>query len=403
MFFQFFDELRSARVPVTLKEYLALMDALSKDVIDMKIDEFYYLSRTALVKDERNLDKFDRVFSHVFKGLETLEGTEIAQIPDEWLRALTEKFLTEDEKKMIESLCGWDKLVETLKQRLEEQKKRHEGGSKMIGTGGTSPFGAMGYNPEGVRIGQDKGRHGRAVKVWDKREYKNLDDSVELGTRNIKVALRRLRKWARTGAEVELDLPGTIKDTANKGYLDLKLIPERHNTVKVLIFFDIGGSMDAHIKLCEELFSAAKTEFKHMDFYYFHNCLYESVWKDNRRRHNEKLQTWDVLHKYPHDCKSVFVGDATMSPYEITYPGGSVEHWNEEPGAIWLDRVAHHWNSVAWLNPTPQRHWDHTPSIGVMRQLVGERMFPLTLQGLEAAMRELVRGGGSTSIRPLLS
>ncbi|HTW36689.1 MAG TPA: VWA domain-containing protein [Rhizomicrobium sp.] len=391
MFFQFFDELRSARVPVTLKEYLALMDALSKDVIDMKIDEFYYLSRAALVKDERNLDKFDRVFSHVFKGLETLEGTEIAQIPEEWLRALTEKFLTEDEKKMIESLGGWEKLMETLKERLEEQKKRHEGGNKMIGSGGTSPFGNSGYNPEGVRIGQDKGRHGKAVKVWDKREYKNLDDSVELGTRNIKVALRRLRKWAREGAETELDIPGTIKDTANKGYLDLKLIPERHNTVKVLIFFDIGGSMDAYIKLCEELFSAAKTEFKHMEFFYFHNCLYEAVWKDNRRRHNEKFPTWDVLHKFPHDYKVIFVGDATMSPYEITYPGGSVEHWNEEAGAIWLDRVAQIYEHVVWLNPVPEKHWEYTPSIGLINQIISNRMYPLTLGGLDSAMRELNR------------
>jgi uncharacterized protein with von Willebrand factor type A (vWA) domain len=391
MFFQFFDELRSARVPVTLKEYLALMDALSKDVIGLKVDEFYYLSRTALVKDERNLDKFDRVFSHVFKGLETLDGTEIAQIPEEWLRALTEKFLTEDEKKMIESLGGWEKLMETLKQRLEEQKKRHEGGSKMIGSGGTSPFGNNGYNPEGVRIGQDKGRHGKAVKVWDKREYKNLDDSVELGTRNIKVALRRLRKWAREGAETELDIPGTIRDTANKGYLDLKLIPERHNTVKVLIFFDIGGSMDAYIKLCEELFSAARTEFKHMEFFYFHNCLYESVWKDNRRRHNEKTATWDVLHKFPHDYKVIFVGDATMSPYEITYPGGSVEHWNEEAGAIWLDRVAQIYEHVVWLNPVAEKHWDYTPSIGLIQQVISNRMYPLTLSGLDSAMRELNR------------
>ena len=391
MFFQFFDELRSARVPVTLKEYLALMDALSKDVIDMKIDQFYYLSRTALVKDERNLDKFDRVFSHVFKGLETLEGTEIAQIPDEWLRALTEKFLSEDEKKMIESLGGWEKLMETLKERLEEQKKRHEGGNKMIGSGGTSPFGNSGYNPEGVRIGQDKGRHGKAVKVWDKREYKNLDDSVELGTRNIKVALRRLRKWARQGAETELDIPGTIRDTASKGYLDLKMIPERHNTVKVLIFFDIGGSMDAYIKLCEELFSAAKTEFKHMEFFYFHNCLYESVWKDNRRRHNEKFPTWDVLHKFPHDYKVIFVGDATMSPYEITYPGGSVEHWNEEAGAIWLDRVAQIYEHVIWLNPVPEKHWEYTPSIGLINQIISNRMYPLTLGGLDSAMKELNR------------
>ena len=391
MFFQFFDELRSARIPVTLKEYLALMDALAHDVIDMKVDQFYYLSRTALVKDERNLDKFDRVFSHVFKGLESLEASEITQIPDEWLRALTEKFLSEEEKKLIESMGGWDKLMETLKQRLEEQKKRHEGGSKMIGTGGTSPFGAMGYNPEGVRIGQDKGRHGKAVKVWDKREYKNLDDSVELGTRNIKIALRRLRKWARQGAEVELDLPGTIKDTANKGYLDLRLIPERHNTVKVLIFFDIGGSMDAYIKLCEELFSAAKTEFKHMEFFYFHNCIYESVWKDNRRRHNEKFPTWDVLHKFPHDYKVIFVGDATMSPYEITYPGGSVEHWNEEAGALWLDRVAQIYEHAVWLNPVAEKHWEYTPSVGLIQQIMSGRMYPLTLGGLDTAMRELNR------------
>jgi uncharacterized protein with von Willebrand factor type A (vWA) domain len=391
MFFQFFEELRSARVPVTLKEYLALMDALDKGVIDMKVDDFYFLSRTALVKDERNLDKFDRVFSHVFKGLETLEGTEIAQVPEEWLRALTEKFLTEEEKKQIESLGGWEKLMETLKQRLEEQKKRHEGGNKWIGSGGTSPFGNSGYNPEGVRIGQDKSRHGRAVKVWDKREYKNLDDSVELGTRNIKVALRRLRKWARAGAETELDLPDTIKSTANKGYLDLKLVPERHNTVKVLIFFDIGGSMDAYIKLCEELFSAAKTEFKHMEFFYFHNCLYESVWKDNRRRLTEKTPTWDVLHKFPHDYKVIFVGDATMSPYEITYPGGSVEHWNEEAGAIWLDRVAQIYPHLVWLNPVAEKHWEYTPSIGVIRQIVSDRMFPLTLGGLDAAMKELNR------------
>ena len=391
MFFQFFDELRSARVPVTLKEYLALMDALSKGVIDLKVDEFYYLSRTALIKDERNLDKFDRVFAHVFQGLETLDGTEVAQLPEEWLRALTEKFLTDDEKKMIESLGGWEKLMETLKQRLEEQKKRHEGGSKMICSAGTSPFGNSGYNPEGVRIGQEKGRHGRAVKVWDKREYKNLDDSVELGTRNIKVALRRLRKWAREGAEMELDIPATIRDTASKGYLDLKLIPERHNTVKVLIFFDIGGSMDAYIKLCEELFSAAKTEFKHMEFFYFHNCLYESVWKDNRRRHSEKTPTWDVLHKFPRDYKVIFVGDATMSPYEVTYPGGSVEHWNEEAGAIWLDRVVQIYEHVTWLNPVAQKHWDYTPSIGLIQQIFSNRMYSLTLGGLDAAMRELNR------------
>lgn len=391
MFFQFFEELRSARVPVTLKEYLALMEALERGVIDLKVDEFYVLSRAALVKDERNLDKFDRVFGHVFKGLENLDASEIAQIPEEWLKALTEKFLTEEEKKQIEALGGWDKLMQTLKERLEEQKSRHEGGNKWIGSGGTSPFGNSGYNPEGIRIGQDKSRQGRAVKVWDKREYKNLDDSIELGTRNIKVALRRLRKWARQGAETELDLPDTIRNTANKGYLDLKLVPERHNTVKVLIFFDIGGSMDAYIKLCEELFSAARTEFKHMEFFYYHNCLYEAVWKDNRRRHNEKTPTWDVLHKFPHDYKVIFVGDATMSPYEVTYPGGSVEHWNEEAGAVWLDRVAQIYPHLVWLNPVAEKHWEYTPSIGLIRQIISDRMFPLTLDGLDKAMRELNR------------
>ncbi len=391
MFFTFFDELRAAKIPVTLKEYLALMDALDKDVIDMKIEEFYFLSRTALVKDERHLDRFDRVFGHVFKGLEGLDGSLIAQLPEEWLKALTEKFLTDEEKKALEKAGGWDKLMADLKQRMEEQKKRHEKGGKAIGTGGTSPYGNGGYNPEGVRIGQDKSRHGKAIKVWDKREYKNLDDTVELGTRNIKVALRRLRKWARQGAETELDIDGTIKDTANKGYLDLHLVPERHNTVKVCLFFDIGGSMDAHIKLCEELFSAAKTEFKHMDFYYFHNCLYESVWKDNRRRHNEKLNTWDVINKYPRDWKIIFVGDATMSPYEVTYPGGSVEHWNEEPGAIWMDRVTNQFEHVAWLNPVAEKHWEYTPSIALFQQLMQNRMFPLTLGGLDNAMRELNR------------
>src|SRR3954468_21849953 len=322
MFMRFFTELRQAKVPVTLKEYLMLMEGLDKQVIDRSVDDFYYLSRAALVKDEKNIDKFDQVFAQVFKGLERMGEDVTADIPAEWLKKLSDQFLTDEEKAQIEAMGGFDKLMEMLAERIREQKERHEKGDKAIGTGGTSPFGADGYHPEGIRIGQDKGRHGRAIKVWDKREYKNLDDSVELGTRNIKMALRRLRKWAREGAETELDLPGTIKDTANKGYLDLKLIPERHNTVKVLIFFDIGGSMDAHIKLCEELFSAAKTEFKHMDFFYFHNCLYESVWKDNRRRHDEKTSTWDVLHKFPHDYRIVFVGDATMSPYEITYPGG---------------------------------------------------------------------------------
>ncbi|HEY6578980.1 MAG TPA: VWA domain-containing protein [Rhizomicrobium sp.] len=391
MFFQFFDDLRAAKVPVTLKEYLALMEALSKDVIALRVDDFYHLSRAALVKDERNLDRFDRVFGHVFRGLENLDPAGIAQLPEDWLRALTEKFLTDEEKKLIESMGGWEDLMETLKKRLEEQKKRHAGGSKMIGTAGTSPFGAMGYNPEGVRIGQNRSRHGRAVKVWDRRDYKDLDDSVELGTRNIKVALRRLRKWARTGAEVELDLPGTIRETANRGYLDLKLVPERHNLVKVLLFLDIGGSMDVHVRLCEELFSAAKCEFKHMEFFYFHNCLYEAVWKDNRRRHHESVATSDVLHKFPHDYKVIFVGDATMSPYEITYPGGSVEHWNEEAGAVWLDRVTQIYENVVWLNPLAENRWDYAPSVGLIRQLLSDRMYPLTLGGLDGAMKELNR------------
>jgi uncharacterized protein len=392
MFQRFFNELRDARLPVSLKEYLMLLDALDHEVIERDIDNFYYLSRASLVKDERNLDKFDRVFGHVFKGLEKLDGHLTATVPEDWLRAVTEKYLTEEEKAEIEKLGGWEKLMETLQERLKEQKERHEGGNKWIGTGGTSPFGAYGYNPEGVRIGQKEGRHGRAVKVWDKREYKNLDDQVELGTRNIKVALRRLRKWARDGAPSELDLDGTIRSTARQGYLDVIMRPERRNTVKVLTFFDIGGSMDAHIKVCEELFSAARTEFKHLEYFYFHNCLYEQVWKDNRRRNTEKLDTWDVLHKYPADYKVVIVGDATMSPYEVTYAGGSVEHWNEEPGAIWLKRLADVYHHMIWINPVPERHWDHTPSVNLIRDIIGrDRMFPMTLHGLDSAMRVLGR------------
>jgi len=392
MFQRFFTELRAARVPVSLKEYLVLVEALDKEAIDLDVQDFYYLSRATLVKDERHLDKFDRVFGTVFKGLESTGDALNADIPAEWLKLLTEKFLTDEEKAQIEALGGWDKLMQTLQERLKEQKERHEGGSKWIGTGGTSPFGSGGYNPEGIRIGNEGQRQGRAVKVWENREYKNLDDSVELGVRNIKIALRRLRKFARDGAPEELDLDGTVKESARQGYLDIVLRPERRNTIKVLLFFDIGGSMDSHIKLCEELFSAARTEFKHMDFFYFHNCLYESVWKDNRRRHDEKTSTWDVLHKFPHDYRIVFVGDATMSPYEITYPGGSVEHWNEEPGALWLQRVTQIYERVVWLNPTPRAHWDHTPSIQVVREIVGEkRMFPLTIAGLDGAMRELSR------------
>ena len=391
MFLRFFTELRDAKVPVSMREYLTLLEAMEAHVVGLEVDDFYYLSRSALVKDERNLDKFDRVFGHVFNGLERVDEDLAAEIPAEWLKKLSEKFLTEEEKAQIEALGGFEKLMETLQERLREQKERHEGGNKWIGTGGTSPFGANGYNPEGVRIGQDKGRHGRAVKVWDKREYKNLDDSVELGTRNIKVALRRLRKFAREGAAEELDLPGTIDATSRQGYLDIVLRPERRNKIKVLLLLDIGGSMDSHIKLCEELFSAAKTEFKNLEFFYFHNCLYENVWKDNRRRDVEKTATWDMLHKFPHDYKVVFVGDATMSPYEVTYPGGSVEHWNEEPGAVWLDRVTQIYESVVWLNPTPERYWEHTASINVIKQIVNDRMYPLTLDGLDRAMRELAR------------
>jgi hypothetical protein len=391
MFVDFFHELRKTGVPVTLKEYLTLMEALDLDLAGQKVEDFYYLSRATLVKDERHLDKFDRVFGHVFKGLELLAEDLTKEIPEEWLRKLTEKFLTEEEKKQIEALGGWEKIMEELRKRLEEQKGRHQGGSKWIGTAGTSPFGAYGYNPEGVRIGQKEGRHGRAVKVWDKREYRNLDDTVELGTRNIKIALRRLRKFAREGAAEELDLDDTIRSTATKGWLDIKLVPERRNTVKVLLFFDVGGSMDGHIRTCEELFSAARTEFKHMEYFYFHNCLYEFVWKNNRRRHTERMDTWQVLHTYPHDYKVIFVGDASMSPYEITYPGGSVEHMNPEPGVLWLQRALGIYEHAVWLNPTPEHYWDYTPSTQMIRQIFGSRMYPLTLEGLDGAMRELVR------------
>ena len=395
MFLNFFTELRAAKVPVTLKEYLMLMEGMDRSVIGRRVEEFYYLSRSALVKDERHLDRFDVVFGHVFKGLEMISAERATDIPAEWLKRLTESFLTEEEKKQIEAMGGFEKMMEMLQEQMRQAREGggdgdEEGDENAKGKGRNFPIGSDGYHPEGIRIGQDKGRHGKAIKVWDKREYKNLDDQVELGTRNIKIALRRLRKFARTGAPDELDMKGTIKETANKGYLDVIMQPERRNTIKVLIFFDIGGSMDSHIRICEELFSAARTEFKTMEFFYFHNCLYEGVWKDNRRRHAEKIETWDLLNKYGRDYKVIFVGDATMSPYEITYPGGSVEHWNEEPGAIWMDRVSNAWDSVAWLNPTPQRHWAHTPSIGVMRQLVGERMFPLTIQGLDQAMRALV-------------
>ncbi|MEM0984713.1 MAG: VWA domain-containing protein [Pseudomonadota bacterium] len=393
MFLNFFNSLREAKVPVTLKEYLALIEAMDKGVTDRSVEEFYYLSRSALVKDERNLDKFDRVFSHVFKGLDSLEdAVNVQDLPEEWLRKMTEKFLSDEEKAEIEAMGGFEKLIETLKERLEEQKKRHEGGNKWIGTGGTSPFGANGYNPEGVRVGQDKSRHRRAVKVWDKREFKNYDDSVELGTRNIKVALKRLRKWARDGADEELDLDSTIKNSARQGYLDVTMRPERRNSISVLLLLDAGGSMDPYMRVCEELFSAARSEIKNLEHFYFHNCPYEGLWKDNRRRRTDQISTWDVLHKYPSDYKVVVVGDASMSPYEITYAGGSVEHWNEEPGGLWIQRFVQTYPSMVWLNPVKEGAWDYTPSIQLVRELIGpQRMFELTLKGLEEAMKELQR------------
>ena len=390
MFLNFLTELRAAKIPASLKEHLTLLEALREGVIDRSVEQFYFLSRSVYVKDEGLLDRFDQVFGRVFKGLETV-GAETADIPEEWLRKVAELHLTPEEMDAITALGSWDEIMATLKKRLEEQKERHEGGSKWIGTGGTSPFGANGYNPEGVRIGQDAGRHGRAIKVWDKREFRNLDATVELGTRNIKLALRRLRRFARDGAADELDLDATISGTARKAYLDIVMRPERHNAVKVLLFLDVGGSMDPWIKLCEELFSAARSEFKHLEFFYFHNCPYEAVWQDNRRRRTEQTPLMDVFHKYPHDYKVVFVGDASMSPYEISYPGGSVEHWNDEPGEAWLRRVLDVYHAAVWLNPIPAKNWEHSQSIAMIRQIFEGRMYPLSLDGLDAAMRELTR------------
>ena len=393
MLIEFFLKLKQGGLPVSVREFLTLLEALEKHVIHGSLDDFYYLSRACMVKDESNYDKFDRVFGAYFKGITAGPGGAEAMIPEEWLKKLAEKNLSEEEKKLIESLGGWDKLMETLKQRLEEQKERHQGGSKWIGTAGTSPFGAYGYNPEGIRIGQHESRHRRAVKVWDQREFKNLDDTVELGTRNMKVALKRLRKFARQGNPQELDFDDTIRSTArNAGWLDIKMIPERHNSVKVLLFFDVGGSMDDHVQICEQLFSAARTEFKHLEYFYFHNFLYERVWKDNRRRTTERMATWDVLHKYPHDYKVIFIGDATMSPYEIAYPGGSVEHSNPEAGAVWIRRVFEIYKDAVWINPQPQSMWDYHESIRMTRDLIGDRMYPLTLDGLDHAMRQLSKG-----------
>lgn len=390
MLVPFFFKLRESGVPVSITEFLSLLQALQARVAGPSAEDFYYLSRACLVKDERHFDRFDRAFAAHFKGAEELFETMMKSIPEEWLRRMGERTLSEEEKAQIQALGGWDKLIETLKQRLAEQKERHQGGNKWIGTGGTSPFGAYGYNPEGIRIGQDESRNKSAVKVWDQREFKNLDDTVEIGTRNIKIALRKLRKFAREGAAELLDLDSTIDSTArNAGLLDLKFVPERHNAIKVLLFLDVGGSMDYHVRVCEELFSAARSEFKHLEYFYFHNFVYEHVWKDNRRRHAEKIPTVEVMRTYGHDYKLIVVGDATMSPYEIVQPGGSIEHWNEEAGSIWMQRLAKTWPHHVWLNPEPEQRWDYTPSVQVTRELVENRMFPLTLGGLEQAIKAL--------------
>ena len=394
MFTNFFISLRDAKIPVSLRELLMLIEAMDKGIVSFNVDEFYYLARSCLVKDERNLDKFDQVFGSFFEGLDFSSGdNEIApEVPEEWLQSFAERLFSSEEMSEIKAMGGFDKLLEELKKRLNEQDKRHSGGSKWIGSGGTSPFGANGYNPEGVRIGQDIGRHGRAVKVWDKRQFKNLDDQVEIGTRNIKVALRRLRSFARHGAATELDLSDTISSTArNAGLLDIKMVPERHNTVKVLILFDIGGSMDYHIETCEQLFSAVRSEFKHLEFFYFHNCIYEKLWQNNTRRNVDTVMTWDVLHKYSADYKLIFVGDATMGPYELLYPGGSVEHWNDEPGSMWLKRMLEVYNRSIWLNPVPENYWQDTPTIKEIKKVISNRMYPLTLEGLDCGMRELSR------------
>ncbi len=390
MLIRFFFMLREGGIRVSITEFLTLLEVLEKRIVGYNVEQFYYLSRACLVKDEALFDRFDQVFSAHFKGVQQLFGDAAAEIPEDWLRRHFERFMSEEDKALVESLGGWDTLMETLRKRLEEQKERHEGGSKWIGTGGTSPFGAYGYNPEGIRIGQEGSGHRRAVKVWDKREFRNLDDSVELGTRNLKVALRRLRRFAREGAADELDLPDTIESTArNAGLLDIRMVPERHNAVKVLLFLDAGGSMDDHVRVCEELFSAARGEFKHLEYFYFHNCVYEGVWKDNRRRYSDRTPLTDVLHKYSADYKLILVGDATMSPYEIHYPGGSVEHWNEEAGATWMKRLLATYPKAIWLNPEPVNRWDYTPSIRMISELMESRMYPLTVSGLEEGMRAL--------------
>jgi len=390
MFVNFFLELRQNKVPATLREYLTLIEAVKRNVAGYSVEDFYYLSRATLVKDEKNLDKFDQIFGKCFNGLDFVSDQAEHEIPEEWLKKMAEKVLTQEEMAEIEALGGFEKLMETLKKRLEEQKKRHQGGNKWIGTAGTSPFGTHGYNPEGVAIGQKQRRQGKALKVWDKREYKNYDDSLQLGIRNVQLALRRLREFARTGVEDEFDLDATIDNTAkNAGLLDIVMRPERTNKVKVLMFFDVGGSMDDHIRVCEELFSAARTEFKNLEFFYFHNCIYEGLWKDNRRRFDERTSTYEVMNTFPNDFKAIFVGDAFMSPYEVTYKGGSVEHWNEEPGAVWLSRMIDHWPNSIWLNPRPEQRWDHTPSTQVIKEIMANRMYPLTVDGLDRGLKAL--------------
>ena len=389
MLFDFFFAVRKAGVPASLKEFLTLLEALDKGVVYGSVDDFYTLSRLTLVKDEAYFDRFDVAFASYFKGAQAIPDEIVTQVPAEWLKKLAERWLTEEEKKKVEALGGWDKLMETLRKRLEEQKARHQGGSKWIGTAGTSPFGAYGYNPEGVRIGQDGGRNRSAVKVWDKREFQDYDTNRELGIRNIKLALRRLRRFAREGAPEVLDLDGTIRSTArNAGWLDLQMVPVPHNAVKILLFLDVGGSMDDHVLAVEELFSAARSEFKNLEHFYFHNCVYETVWKDNRRR-NERIPTVELMRRYGHDYKLVIVGDASMSPYELQEPGGSVEHWNDEAGRVWLQRILRAWPRAAWLNPVPEAHWSWTTSILNVTNIMEGRMYPVTLAGLERAMKSL--------------
>ena len=391
MLIDFFQTVRKAKVPCSVPEYLDLVNCVREHLAFGDLNDFYALARLCLVKDERHYDKFDKAFAAYFKGLDELpDFMDEANIPQDWMRKEFERMLSEEEMEKLEAMGGLDKVLEEFKKRLEEQKKRHQGGNKMIGTGGTSPFGANGYNPEGIRIEQGQSRHKKAIKVWDQRNYKDLDDSIQLGIRNVKVALRRLRKFARQGAADELDLGDTISSTArNAGFLDIKMVPQRHNTVKVLLFFDIGGSMDPHVRVCEELFSAARTEFKHMETFYFHNCLYEQVWKNNIRRMNERSDTWEIIRKYGPDYKVIFVGDAMMAPYEVTHVGGSVEHWNEEPGAVWMQRMADHYDKLVWLNPAPESYWGQGGSLGAIRDIVKQHMYPLTLEGLEKAMKEL--------------